>query len=142
MQKAPLHMTTQIIVIILIIGLAAGVLSGLVGVGGGIILVPALVYFLHYTQHQAQGTSLGVLTFPVVIIAFLNYYKDSKASGHPIEWKVIFLLAAGFIIGGFFGSKLALKIDQVLLKKIFAVILFYTAFKMLDWDKALLNLFK
>jgi uncharacterized protein len=69
-------------------------------------------------------------------------YKDSRASGHPIEWKVIFLLAAGFIIGGFFGSKLALKIDQSLLKKIFAVILFYTAFKMLDWDKALMNLFK
>jgi uncharacterized protein len=51
-------MTAQIILIILIVGLAAGVLSGLVGVGGGIILVPALVYFLHYTQHQAQGTSL------------------------------------------------------------------------------------
>ncbi len=135
-------MTTQIILIILIIGLAAGVLSGLVGVGGGIILVPALVYFLHYTQHQAQGTSLGVLTFPVVIIAFLNYYRDGKTSGHPIEWKVILLLALGFIIGGFFGSKLALKIDQALLKKIFAVILFYTAFKMLEWDKALMDLFK
>lgn len=142
MQKAPIHMTTQIILIILIIGLAAGVLSGLVGVGGGIILVPALVYFLHYTQHQAQGTSLGVLTFPVVIIAFLNYYRDGKTSGHPIEWKVILLLALGFIIGGFFGSKLALKIDQALLKKIFAVILFYTAFKMLEWDKALMDLFK
>ena len=135
-------MTTQIILTILIIGLAAGILSGLIGVGGGIILVPALVYFLSYTQHQAQGTSLGVLTFPVVIIAFLNYYKDSKTSGHPIDIKIILLLAAGFIVGGFFGSKLALKIDQVLLKKIFAVILLYTAFKMLQWDKAILNLFR
>lgn len=135
-------MTTQIILTILIIGLAAGILSGLIGVGGGIILVPALVYFLSYTQHQAQGTSLGVLTFPVVIIAFLNYYKDSKTSGHPIDMKIILLLAAGFIIGGYFGSKLALKIDQVLLKKIFAVILLYTAFKMLQWDKAIMNFFR
>ena len=135
-------MATQIILTILIIGLAAGILSGLIGVGGGIILVPALVYFLSYSQHQAQGTSLGVLTFPVVIIAFCNYYKDSKTSGHPIDMKIILLLAAGFIIGGYFGSKLALKIDQVLLKKIFAVILLYTAFKMLQWDKALLNLFR
>lgn len=135
-------MTTQIVLTIIIIGLAAGILSGLIGVGGGIILVPAMVYFLHYTQHQAQGTSLGVLTFPVVIIAFLNYYKDSKTSGHPIDIKIILLLAAGFIVGGFFGSKLALKIDQALLKKIFAVILLYTAFKMLQWDKAILNIFK
>ena len=135
-------MTTQIVLTIIIIGLAAGILSGLIGVGGGIILVPALVYFLHYTQHQAQGTSLGVLTFPVVIIAFLNYYKDSKTSGHPIDIKIILLLAAGFIVGGFFGSKLALKIDQALLKKIFAVILLYTAFKMLEWDKAITNLFR
>ena len=135
-------MTTQIVLTIIIIGLAAGILSGLIGVGGGIILVPALVYFLHYTQHQAQGTSLGVLTFPVVIIAFLNYYKDSKTSGHPIDIKIILLLAAGFIVGGFFGSKLALKIDQALLKKIFAVILLYTAFKMLAWDKAITNLFR
>lgn len=135
-------MTTQIVLTILIIGLSAGILSGLIGVGGGIILVPALVYFLHYTQHQAQGTSLGVLTFPVVIIAFLNYYKDSKTSGHPIDIKIILLLAAGFIVGGYFGSKLALKIDQALLKKIFAVILLYTAFKMLEWDKAITNLFR
>ncbi|MGV3658376.1 MAG: sulfite exporter TauE/SafE family protein [Chitinophagaceae bacterium] len=135
-------MTTQIVLTIIIIGLAAGILSGLIGVGGGIILVPALVYFLHYTQHQAQGTSLGVLTFPVVIIAFLNYYKDSKTSGHPIDIKIILLLAAGFIVGGFFGSKLALRIDQVLLKKIFAVILLYTAFKMLQWDKVIMNLFR
>jgi uncharacterized protein len=142
MQKPPPTMATQIVLTILIIGLAAGILSGLIGVGGGIILVPALVYFLSYSQHQAQGTSLGVLTFPVVIIAFWNYYKDSKTSGHPIDMKVILLLAAGFIIGGYFGSKLALKIDQVLLKKIFAVILLYTAFKMLQWDKALLNLFR
>ena len=135
-------MTAQLIIIIIAIGLFAGMLSGLVGIGGGIILVPALVYFLSYTQHQAQGTSLGVLTFPVVIIAFLNYYHQCKKMGYPIDWKIIGLIAIGFIVGGYFGSSLALKIDKDLLKKIFAVILFYTAFKMLNWDTAIMNLFR
>ena len=131
-------MTTEIIIVILI-GLAAGVLSGLVGVGGGIILVPALVFFLHYTQHQAQGTSLGVLTFPVVILAFLKYYTDCKRMGTPIDFRIIGILAIGFVIGGYVGSSIAVKIDKDALKKIFAVILFFTAFKMLDWDAAVIR---
>ncbi|TAH00737.1 MAG: sulfite exporter TauE/SafE family protein [Sphingobacteriales bacterium] len=135
-------MSTHEIILILIIGLFAGILSGLVGVGGGIVLVPALVYFLSYTQHQAQGTSLGVLTFPVVIIAFLTYYTDCKKMGVPIDFKVIGVLSAGFLIGGYFGSKLALKIDNDTLKKIFAIILFYTGFKMLGWDALLLKWIK
>lgn len=129
-------------VILILIGLAAGILSGLIGVGGGIILVPALVYFFDYTQHQAQGTSLGVLTFPVVILAFLTYYKDSYAVGTPIEFKIIGILAVAFIIGGYFGSRFAIKIDQVALKKIFAIILFYTGIKMLDWDDAVIRWIK
>ena len=135
-------MDIQAIIILLLIGLAAGVLSGLVGVGGGIILVPALVYFLHYNQHQAQGTSLGVLTIPVTILAFLTYYRDSLATGSPIEFKVIFIIAAGFLLGGFLGSFTAVRIDQQLLKKLFAVILFYTGIKMLDWDKVVVNWMK
>jgi uncharacterized membrane protein YfcA len=128
------HMPTQEIIIILVIGLMAGVLSGLVGIGGGIILVPALVYFLSYTQHQAQGTSLGVLTFPVVILAFLTYWQECKKMGAPLDFRVIAILAIGFIVGGYFGGHLAVRIDKELLKKIFAVILFYTGFKMLEWD--------
>lgn len=135
-------MTTQIILLIIIIGLFAGILSGLVGVGGGIILVPALVYFLSYSQHQAQGTSLGVLTFPVVIVAFLKYYYDTKKMGEPIDFKIIGLLAIGFVVGGFLGSSLALKIDKEALRKIFAVILFYTAFQMLKWDVLIICFFK
>ncbi len=126
-------MSTEIMVVILI-GMAAGILSGLVGVGGGIILVPALVWFLQYSQHQAQGTSLGVLTFPVVILGFLKYYADCKKMGTPIDFKIIGILAVGFLVGGFIGSSIALKIDKEALKKIFAIILFYTAFKMLEWD--------
>ncbi len=127
-------MATQLIITALLIGLAAGMLSGLVGVGGGIIMVPALVFFMHYTQHQAQGTSLAVLTLPVVILASIYYYYECQKAGTPIDLRIVGLLAAGFLVGGFFGSKMALAIDQQTLKKIFAVILFYTAFKMLGWD--------
>ena len=132
-------MTTQLIITALLIGLAAGMLSGLVGVGGGIIMVPALVFFMHYTQHQAQGSSLAVLTLPVVILASIYYYHQCQKLGTPIDLKVIGLLAAGFLVGGFFGSKIALVIDQEVLKKIFSVILFYTAFKMLNWDAAIIK---
>ena len=127
-------MTAHLVITAIIIGLAAGLLSGLVGVGGGIIMVPALVFFLNYTQHQAQGTSLAVLTLPVVILASLYYYHQCQKQGTPIELKVVVLLATGFLIGGYFGSKVALAINQDVLKKIFAVILFYTAIKMLEWD--------
>lgn len=127
-------MTLQLVIIILLIGFGAGILSGLVGVGGGILMVPALVFFLHYTQHQAQGTSLAVLTLPVVIIASLYYYHQCQKQGNPIDLKVVGLLATAFIGGAFLGSKLALSIDQNALRKIFGVILFYTAIKMMSWD--------
>ena len=117
-------------------------LSGLVGVGGGIILVPALVFFLGYNQHQAQGTSLGVLVFPVVILGFLKYATELKKVGDPVDFRIIGLLAIGFLIGGYFGGSLAMKIDKELLKKIFAAILFYSAIKLLEWDKAAVNFFK
>ncbi|HEX6846739.1 MAG TPA: sulfite exporter TauE/SafE family protein [Chitinophagaceae bacterium] len=130
-------MTAQIILTVIIIGIAAGILSGLVGVGGGIIMVPALVFFLHYNQHQAQGTSLGVLTLPVVIVASLYYYYQCKKMGTPMDLRVIGLLAAGFVAGAYFGSKLAISLPTETLKKIFAIILFYTAFKMLGWDAAI-----
>ena len=136
------RMDYQAVIILILIGLAAGVLSGLVGVGGGIILVPALVYFLNYNQHQAQGTSLGVLTFPVTILAFLSYYRECLNTGAPIELKVILIIAAGFIVGGLLGSSFAVKIEQSTLKKLFALILFYTGIKMLDWDKVIVNWMK
>jgi uncharacterized membrane protein YfcA len=137
MKTSP--MDIQAIIILILIGLAAGVLSGLVGVGGGIILVPALVYFLGYNQHQSQGTSLGVLTIPVTILAFLTYYKDSLQAGTPIEFKVIFIIALGFILGGLLGSVLAVRVDQQTLKKFFAIVLFYTGIKMLNWDQVIVN---
>ncbi len=135
-------MTGQLILIIIIIGLFAGVMSGLVGIGGGIVLVPALIYFVSYSQLQAQGTSLGVLSLPVVFIGFLTYYFNAKKTGEPIDFRVIGLLAIGFLVGGYFGSALALKLDKELLKKIFAALLFYTAIKMLNWDKVIIGWFR
>jgi uncharacterized protein len=132
-------MTAQLVITALLIGLAAGMLSGLVGIGGGIIMVPALVFFMNYTQHQAQGTSLAVLTMPVVILASLYYYHQCQKLGTPIDLKIVGLLAAGFIVGAFFGSKIALVINQDALKKVFAVILLYTAVKMLAWDTMIIK---
>ena len=133
-QNKPQQMTLEIIITLVVIGLAAGMLSGLVGVGGGIIVVPALVFFLGFTQHQAQGTSLGLLLLPVGILAVLNYYQK----GH-IDVRVVGIMALAFVLGGWLGSRLALTISEVAVKRIFAVILFYTAFKMLNWDTALIK---
>ena len=135
-------MTIQVIILLIVIGLAAGILSGLVGVGGGIVLVPALVFFLSQTQHQAQGTSLGMLMFPVTVIAFIQYYNDCKKEGTPIDFKVIGALAVGFVIGSYFGSSIAVRVDKEILKRIFAIVLFYTAIKMLDWDKIFIKWIK
>jgi len=125
-------MTTELVMILLLIGLFAGILSGLVGVGGGLIIVPALIFFLGYSQHQAQGTSLGLLLLPVGILAVLNYYNKGY-----IDIKVVAIMSLAFIFGGWLGSKLALRLPADAVKKIFAVFLFYSAFKLLGWDKAI-----
>jgi uncharacterized membrane protein YfcA len=137
-----IKMTTEIIITVLLIGLAAGVLSGLVGIGGGIIMVPAMVIFLKYTQQQAQGTSLAVLALPVVILAALHYYKQCELNGYPIDLRVVGVLAIAFVIGAWFGGRIAMNIDQELLKRLFAILLFYTAFKMLNWDQLIIKLVK
>jgi uncharacterized protein len=132
-------MATQEIITLAMIGLAAGILSGLIGVGGGVIMVPALAFFMHYSQHQAQGTSLGVLTLPVAALAFFKYYTECKKMGTPIDTKVVLMLAAGFAIGGFIGSSMAVKIDKEMLKKIFGIIMLYTAFKLFGWDMMIIR---
>ncbi|MBS1620474.1 MAG: sulfite exporter TauE/SafE family protein [Bacteroidetes bacterium] len=130
-------MNAEVIIILILIGIASGVLSGLVGVGGGIIIVPSLIFFLGYSQHEAQGTSLGLLLLPIGILAVLNYYK----SGY-IDIKAVAVMTFAFVVGGWLGSKLAVSISEDNLKKIFAVILFYTAIRMLDWDTAFLKWIK
>jgi uncharacterized protein len=137
MQPNKPEMTGQIIMILIGIGLFAGILSGLVGVGGGIVIVPCLVFFLGFSQHQAQGTSLGLLLLPIGVFAVLNYYNKGL-----INVKMVGIMAIGFVLGGWLGSKLSLSLSQETLRKVFAIILFYTAFRMLNWDKAIIGLFK
>src|SRR5204862_2773367 len=105
-------MTIQTILLLAIIGLAAGILSGMIGIGGGIIIVPALVFVLGFTQQQAQGTSLGLLLLPVGILAVMNYYKQGF-----IDVKVVAIMCVTFIAGGWLGSKIALSLPQETVKK-------------------------
>src|ERR1700733_3837729 len=123
-------MSAQTFIVIIVIGLVAGMLSGLVGIGGGIIIVPALVLFLGFSQHQAQGTSLGILLLPAGIFAAINYYKKGY-----IDVKVVVLLFVGFLIGGYLGSKISLSLSEAAVKKIFAIVLIIIAGKMLFFDK-------
>jgi len=122
-------MNAETVLILITIGFSAGTLSGLVGVGGGIIVVPALVFFLGFSQQEAQGTSLGLLLLPVGIFAVINYYNKGL-----IDVKVVGVMCLAFVVGGWVGSKLALQLSEETVKKIFAILLFYTAFKMLNWD--------
>ena len=94
MQNKPIAMSGQIVFILLLIGLLAGILSGLIGVGGGIIIVPALIYFVDFTQKQAQGTSLGLLLLPIGILAVMNYYNKGL-----IDTRVVLIMAIGFFVG-------------------------------------------
>ncbi len=123
-------MTVQTIIIIIITGLAAGVLGGMVGVGGGIIIVPCLVYFLAFSQHQAQGTSLALMLFPVGILGVFNYYKKGY-----VDFRYAGLLAIGFVLGSYLGSKFSLSLPQDTVKKVFAIIMIVVAVKMLFFDK-------
>ena len=123
-------MSALTIILLMLIGLAAGTLSGMVGVGGGIIIVPCLVLVLGYTQKEAQGTSLAVLLLPVGIFAVMNYYKQGQ-----INLPVALIVSLSFLVGGYFGSKLALSWDEEKLKKIFAVTIMLVAIKMLFFEK-------
>ncbi len=107
------------------IGVLAGVLAGIVGVGGGIIVVPACVYFFHMDQHTAQGTSLAVLLPPTGLFAFLRYYK----AGH-VDVGIAALIALGVLVGGYFGGAWADHISGPALRKGFAVFLVLVAAKM------------
>jgi uncharacterized membrane protein YfcA len=119
-------MTASTILIIVVLGLITGFMAGMLGIGGGIIVIPALVMIMGFTQQSAQGTSLAMMIPPVGILAVLNYYK----AGH-VDIKVAAILACVFIIGSIFGSKLAVTIPNDVLKKIFGVFLILVAIKML-----------
>lgn len=117
--------------VLIIIGISAGILSGMIGVGGGIIMVPALVYFMHMSQLEAQGTSIAIMLPPVGILAAYNYYK---AGALNIKFAVI--IAIAFIIGGYLGSKISISIlSETILKKIFGLVMLLVSIKLLFFSK-------
>ena len=102
----------------LLLGLFAGTASGLIGIGGGIIIVPSLVFIFGLTQHQAQGTTLALMVPPIGLLAAYTYWK----SGY-VNIKIAAFVCAGFFIGGLLGSKIAIDIPETLLQKIFGGIM-------------------
>ena len=119
-------MTTHDIITLALIGISAGILSGLLGIGGAIIMVPALVFFFGMTQHEAQGTSLAILLFPVGILAFLNYYRHGY-----VNFKVALIVMIAFVIGGYFGSLLSVNLPEKPLRIFFGGLLLIAGMKMI-----------
>jgi uncharacterized membrane protein YfcA len=109
----------------LAIGVAAGILAGMIGIGGGLIIVPALLYFFNMDQHTAQGTSLAMLLPPTGLLAFMQYYK----AGH-VNVGLAIMLALGMLLGGYFGGSWAQQLSGPVLRKLFAVMMALVAVKM------------
>jgi uncharacterized membrane protein YfcA len=121
-----MKMSISMLLILIVVGIITGVMAGMLGIGGAIIMIPALVFLLGISQQTAQGTSLAVMLPPIGILAAYNYYKAGQ-----VNIKFAIILAVFFLVGSYFGSKWALTIPQALLKKIFGVLLLLVAAKML-----------
>ena len=119
-------MTVQTIMLLILIGLFAGSASGFIGIGGGVVIVPALVHLLGVTQHTAQGTSLLLMLPPIGILAVMNYYKAGQ-----INWTYGIIIAVAFVIGAHYGSKLSLKLNANIVKLIFGIFMLYVAARMI-----------
>jgi len=107
----------------IILGVMSGAFSGLVGIGGGIIIIPALVVFFEFTQQQAQGTTLALMVPPIGLLAAYTYYKNGS-----VDMNAAAFICLGFFIGGFFGAKLAVSIPHEMLQKVFGSFLIFVGF--------------
>jgi uncharacterized membrane protein YfcA len=119
-------MTVSQALILILIGLVAGLFSGSLGVGGAIIVIPSLIFFLGLSQHQAQGTSLAFMIPPVTLLAVINYSKQGY-----VNWKYALILAVMFFIGAYIGSVISVNIPEKVLKKLFGALLLFIAAKMI-----------
>ncbi|MGC6470653.1 MAG: TSUP family transporter [Flavobacteriales bacterium] len=119
-------MSITTLFLLILIGVCAGLLSGFVGVGGGIIIIPLLMLLVGFGQHLAQGTSLAVMLPPIGILAAWNYHKEGF-----VNWKYALIISLAFIVGGYFSSKWAVQLDQKTLKKVFGVILLIGGLKLI-----------
>ena len=118
-------MNFQTLLILVLIGLITGALGGMLGIGGGIIIIPALVFFFGFTQYQAVATSLAVMLPPIGMFAVYNYYKAGQVN---IIYALI--IAVMFMIGSYFTSKWSMSIPENVLKKFFSVFMFLVAIRM------------
>lgn len=109
----------------LLVGLVVGMVSGVVGIGGGILFVPALVWLAGMDQHKAQGTSIGALLAPVGILAFWEYYRNGQA-----DIRIAAFLAVGFLVGAYFGAVGAQHLSELWLRRVFAITLVVVAARM------------
>ncbi|MFO0698555.1 MAG: sulfite exporter TauE/SafE family protein [Nitrospira sp.] len=113
-------------VLFILLGLLAGMLSGLIGIGGGVIIVPALLFLFGFSQHQAQGTTLALMVPPIGLPAAWTYYKQGN-----VNFEVALLICAGFFVGGYVGAKFSAGLSNVALERIFGVAMLAIAVKML-----------
>ena len=119
-------MSISTFIILIVIGILAGILSGVVGVGGGLIMIPLLIILLGLSQHEAQGTSLAVMLPPIGILAAINYHKAGF-----VKWEYSMIIAITFIIGGYFGSKYAVALRPEIVKRVFGIVMLIGALKMI-----------
>jgi uncharacterized membrane protein YfcA len=114
------------IILYLLLGLVAGIISGLIGIGGGTIIVPALIFLFGLSQHKAQGTTLALLVPPIGLLAAWTYYKQGD-----VDLKIALLICIGFFVGGLFGAKIATRLSNVILERVFGVALLLISLKMI-----------
>lgn len=119
-------MSVNEIIILIVIGFIAGIAGGTLGLGGGIIIVPALIFILGFTQHEAQGTSLAVLLFPVGILGVINYNKNGY-----VNFKFAIILIVAFVLGSYLGSIISVNLPAKTLKKVFGIFLLLISLKMI-----------
>ncbi len=112
--------------LLILLGVAAGVASGLVGIGGGIILVPALVFLFGLSQHQAQGTTLALMVPPIGLIAAWAYWRHGY-----VDFRIAGLICVGFLIGSLFGARYSLELPNAVLQKIFGFFLLLLSIKLI-----------
>lgn len=125
-----IRMDLQNIILLAIIGIASGSLSGTMGLGGAIVIIPALVMLLGFSQQMAQGTTLMMMVLPVGAMAAYHYHQQGF-----VDIKAALVMGVFFFVGGYYGAKMATSIPQDILKKVFAVMLIIIAIKMLFFEK-------
>jgi uncharacterized membrane protein YfcA len=114
------------VLLYLLLGLVAGIMSGLIGIGGGTIIVPALVFLFGLSQHKAQGTTLALFIPPIGFLAAWTYYKQGY-----VDLRIAILICIGFFVGGLFGAKIATRLSNVVLERVFGIALLLISLKMI-----------